>query len=139
VKSSILLCLKCQSPCSWFSFSECTYPPRTNIFDPILYSFDFPHQRLTTYLPLPHQPQPFTQSSQDTSSDCLLYCHAICLIKLLFGASGAPYHPGLPPRGTTTNSVPKLTTFSVPDHLGAKGPSSANAATLAATRQWVME
>jgi mitogen-activated protein kinase kinase len=48
-------------------------------------------------------------------------------------ASGAPYHPGLPPRGTTTNSVPKVTTFSVPDHLGANGPSSANAATFTTT------
>lgn len=48
-------------------------------------------------------------------------------------ASGAPYHPGLPPRGTTTNSVPKVTTFSVSDHSGANGPSSANAATFTTT------
>jgi hypothetical protein len=32
-------------------------------------------------------------------------------------ASGAPIHPGLRPRGTTANSVAKVTTFRVHDHL----------------------
>lgn len=47
-------------------------------------------------------------------------------------ASGAPYHPGLPPRVSTTNSVPKLTTLNAPDNA-ANGPSSANAATFNST------
>lgn len=47
-------------------------------------------------------------------------------------ASGAPYHPGLPPRVSTTNSVPKLTTLNAPD-TAANGPSSANAATFNTT------
>lgn len=47
-------------------------------------------------------------------------------------ASGAPYHPGLPPRGTTTNSVPKVTTLSAPEHA-ANGPSSANGVTFTTT------
>lgn len=47
-------------------------------------------------------------------------------------ASGAPYHPGLPPRGTTTNSVPKVTTLSAPDHP-SNGPSSANGVTFTTT------
>lgn len=48
-------------------------------------------------------------------------------------ASGAPYHPGLPPRGTTTNSVPKVTTLSASEHAAANGPSSASAVTFTAT------
>ena len=44
-------------------------------------------------------------------------------------AAGAAYHPGLPPRGTTTNSVPKLTTLNA--SAEPSGPSSANAATFA--------
>ena len=48
-------------------------------------------------------------------------------------ASSAPFHPGLPPRVSTTNSIPKVTTFNVPDHTSTNGPSSANAATFATT------
>jgi mitogen-activated protein kinase kinase len=48
-------------------------------------------------------------------------------------ASGAPFHPGLPPRVSTTNSAPKLTTLNTPDHTQASGPSSANAATFTTT------
>ncbi|EKD21769.1 uncharacterized protein L3040_005755 [Drepanopeziza brunnea f. sp. 'multigermtubi'] len=40
--------------------------------------------------------------------------------------TGASFHPGLPPRVATTNSVPRLTTLSAPDHP-TNGPSSANA------------
>lgn len=43
-------------------------------------------------------------------------------------ASGAPYHPGLPGRNATTNSVPKVTTLNTLDHKSSNGPSSANAA-----------
>jgi mitogen-activated protein kinase kinase len=46
-------------------------------------------------------------------------------------ASGA--HPGLPPRVSTTNSVPQLTTLNAPEHTAASGSSSANAATFAPT------
>lgn len=50
-------------------------------------------------------------------------------------ASGAPYHPGLPPRVSTTNSVPKLTTLNAPERPATSGPSSAgaNAATFTTT------
>ncbi|KAK2625214.1 hypothetical protein QTJ16_005583 [Diplocarpon rosae] len=48
-------------------------------------------------------------------------------------ASGASYHPGLPPRGTTTNSVPKITTLNAPDHSSSSGPSSANAISFSTT------
>ena len=47
-------------------------------------------------------------------------------------ASGAPFHPGLPPRVSTTNSVPKLTTLNAPDQSPI-GPSSAGASTFATT------
>ncbi|KAH6713078.1 kinase-like domain-containing protein [Leptodontidium sp. 2 PMI_412] len=47
-------------------------------------------------------------------------------------ASGAPYHPGLPPRVSTTNSVPKVTTLNAPDH-SSNGPSSANAVSFSTT------
>jgi mitogen-activated protein kinase kinase len=42
-------------------------------------------------------------------------------------SGGAPFHPGLPTRGSTTNSVPKLTTLNAPDSHNANGSSSANA------------
>ncbi|KAG0645896.1 Dual specificity kinase FUZ7 [Hyphodiscus hymeniophilus] len=45
-------------------------------------------------------------------------------------ASGAQYHPGLPPRVTTTNSIPRLTTLNAPEPTG---PSSANASTFSTT------
>lgn len=48
-------------------------------------------------------------------------------------AGGAPFHPGLPPRGTTTNSVPKVTTLNAPDQASSNGPSSASAATFTTT------
>jgi mitogen-activated protein kinase kinase len=38
-------------------------------------------------------------------------------------------HPGLPPRVSTTNSVPKLTTLNAPDSTAPSGSSSATAAT----------
>jgi mitogen-activated protein kinase kinase len=41
-------------------------------------------------------------------------------------AGGAAFHPGLPPRGQTTNSVPKVTTISTPEP-SSNGPSSAGA------------
>ncbi len=41
-------------------------------------------------------------------------------------AGGAALHPGLPPRGQTTSSVPKVATVNPPD--SSNGPSSANAA-----------
>lgn len=44
-------------------------------------------------------------------------------------ASGAPFHPGLPPRVATTNSVPKLSTLNAPDNSAPSGSSSANAST----------
>ncbi|KAM3074678.1 MAP kinase kinase (MEK), variant 2 [Clarireedia jacksonii] len=40
-------------------------------------------------------------------------------------SGGAPFHPGLP-RGSTTNSIPKLTTLSAPDSHNGNGSSSAN-------------
>lgn len=46
-------------------------------------------------------------------------------------ASGAPFHPGLPPRGSTTNSVPKLA-GPPPDH-SSNGPSSASGITFTTT------
>ncbi|KAF4631223.1 hypothetical protein G7Y89_g6907 [Cudoniella acicularis] len=48
-------------------------------------------------------------------------------------ASGAAIHPGLPPRVSTTNSIPRVTTLNGPDHNTASGPSSANAATFNTT------
>ncbi|KAH6674447.1 kinase-like domain-containing protein [Halenospora varia] len=48
-------------------------------------------------------------------------------------AGGAAMHPGLPPRVSTTNSVPRVTTMNVPDHNSGSGPSSANAATFSTT------
>lgn len=42
-------------------------------------------------------------------------------------------HPGLPPRNSTTNSVPRLTNMNAPDHTVNNGPSSANAATFSST------
>ncbi|KAH8782563.1 kinase-like domain-containing protein [Hyaloscypha finlandica] len=47
-------------------------------------------------------------------------------------AGGAPFHPGLPPRVSTTNSVPKVTTLNAPDQA-SNGPSSAGAATFSTT------
>lgn len=47
-------------------------------------------------------------------------------------ASGAPFHPGLPPRVATTNSVPKVTTLNAQDHT-SNGPSSANAISFSTT------
>jgi mitogen-activated protein kinase kinase len=46
-------------------------------------------------------------------------------------AGGAPFHPGLPPRVSTTNSVPKVTTLNAPDQNN--GPSSAGATTFTTT------
>ena len=48
-------------------------------------------------------------------------------------ASAAPYHPGLPPRVSTTGSVPRLTTLGAPEHAPSTGPSSANAPTFHTT------
>ncbi len=48
-------------------------------------------------------------------------------------ASGAIYHPGLPPRVSTTNSIPKVTTLNAPEHGATNGPSSANAASFNTT------
>jgi mitogen-activated protein kinase kinase len=48
-------------------------------------------------------------------------------------AGGAAIHPGLPPRVSTTNSVPKVTTLNGPDRSVSNGPSSANAATFSTT------
>ena len=47
-------------------------------------------------------------------------------------ATGAPFHPGLPPRVSTTNSVPKVTTLNAPDQA-SNGPSSAGATTFSTT------
>ncbi|KAE9377944.1 kinase-like protein [Stipitochalara longipes BDJ] len=47
-------------------------------------------------------------------------------------ATGTPFHPGLPPRVSTTNSVPKVTTLNAPDQA-PNGPSSAGAATFSTT------
>ena len=44
-------------------------------------------------------------------------------------SAGAPFHPGLPPRVSTTNSVPKLTTLNAPEKKSPSGSSSATAAT----------
>ncbi|EHK96164.1 putative Serine/threonine-protein kinase STE7 like protein [Glarea lozoyensis 74030] len=48
-------------------------------------------------------------------------------------AGGAAIHPGLPPRVSTTNSVPRVTTLNGPDHSASNGPSSASAATFSTT------
>ncbi|KAG9238094.1 kinase-like domain-containing protein [Amylocarpus encephaloides] len=49
-------------------------------------------------------------------------------------AGGAAAHPGLPPRVSTTNSIPRVTTLNGPDHASnGSGPSSANAATFSTT------
>lgn len=40
-------------------------------------------------------------------------------------------HPGLPPRTSTTDAVPKITTLNAPGHAAANGTSSASAATFA--------
>ncbi|CZS92285.1 hypothetical protein WAI453_000166 [Rhynchosporium graminicola] len=49
-------------------------------------------------------------------------------------ATGAPYqnHPGLGPRVSTTNSVPKVTTLNVPEN-SSNGPSSANGTSFSTT------
>ena len=43
---------------------------------------------------------------------------------------GPPFHPGLPPRVSTTNSIPKVTTLNAPEQ---NGPSSAGATTFTTT------
>lgn len=48
-------------------------------------------------------------------------------------SSGASAHPGHPPRVSTTNSVPRVTTLNGPDHNTITGPSSANASTFNTT------
>jgi mitogen-activated protein kinase kinase len=48
-------------------------------------------------------------------------------------SSGAPLHPGLPPRVSTTNSVPKVTTLYGPEHVAPSGSSSATTATFNST------
>lgn len=48
-------------------------------------------------------------------------------------SAGANFHPGLPGRTTTTNSIPKVTTLNAPDHVSANGSSSANAASFTMT------
>lgn len=48
-------------------------------------------------------------------------------------AGGAPFHPGLPPRVSTTNSIPKITTLNSSDQASSNGPSSASAATFTTT------
>ncbi|KAL3424595.1 protein kinase byr1 [Phlyctema vagabunda] len=48
-------------------------------------------------------------------------------------AGGAAFHPGLPPRNQTTNSVPRLTTLNAPEHNTTSGSSSANAASFNTT------
>ncbi|KAM0167306.1 hypothetical protein ACHAQE_000608 [Botrytis cinerea] len=42
------------------------------------------------------------------------------------GRGGAAFHPGLPIRGSTTNSIPKLAALNAPDPHEGNGPSSAN-------------
>jgi mitogen-activated protein kinase kinase len=46
-------------------------------------------------------------------------------------ASGT--HPGLPPRVSTTNSIPKVTTINAPESATASGSASANAAMFSST------
>jgi len=48
-------------------------------------------------------------------------------------STGAPFHPGLPPRVSTTNSVPKLTSLNGPENNAPSGSSSATAATFNTT------
>lgn len=48
-------------------------------------------------------------------------------------AGGASFHPGLPPRVSTTNSIPKVTTLNAPDQSPSNAPSSASAATFSTT------
>jgi mitogen-activated protein kinase kinase len=49
-------------------------------------------------------------------------------------AGGAAYnHPGLPPRVSTTNSVPRLTTLNAPEHAAVSGSSSASATSFTTT------
>lgn len=48
-------------------------------------------------------------------------------------AGGAHFHPGLPNRTTTTNSIPKVTTLSAPDFQAQNGSHSANATSFSTT------
>jgi len=48
-------------------------------------------------------------------------------------AAGSNFHPGLPGRTSTTNSIPKITTLTAPDFQTQNGSHSANAATFNST------